>query len=394
MKKKAGKKSGADAAAVLMLEDGTFFQGKSAGYAGEAAGFITFDTSVGGYQELLTDPAVKGHIICMTWPEQGNTGINSGDYESSAVHAAGFVAAQISRYTSNWRAEGDFRSWLIKNKITAIDGLDVRAIVRHIIKKGEMGAVISAVDFDKTSLLKKARATAGIKIAPVSTDKEYKWDSRKKITGLDLFDKETVYLKISDNKRKFKVAAFDFGIRQSALKMFASAGCEVIVLPASTKARRVEEIKADGVFLSGGPGDPREMKEIQAEIKQLLGKVPVLGTGLGCQLMAAAAGIKIDRMKAGHRGGNHSIINTRTKGVEVASQYHGFSINAESIKKSNSGFEPLLINLNDGDIEGIDSKKLKAFGVQYYPQARPGKHDAPFVFNKFIDYMKSAKGVK
>ena len=394
MKKKAGNKSGADAAAVLMLEDGTFYKGKSAGFSGEAAGLITFDNSVGGYQELLTDPAVKGHIICMTWPEQGNTGVNSADAESGAVHAAGFVAAQISRYTSSWRAEGDFRSYLIKNKVTAIDSLDVRAIVRHIIKKGEMGAVISAVDFDKTSLLKKARAAAKIKITAVSTDKEYKWDSRKKITGLDLFSKETVYLKVSDNKRKFKVAAFDFGIKNSTLKMFASAGCEVIVLPADTKAGRVAELKADGVFLSSGPGDPREMKEIQARIKQLLGKVPVFATGLGCQLMASAAGIKIDRMKVGHRGGNHSIINLETKGVEVTSQYYGFAINAQSLKKSKSGFKPLLIDLNDGDVEGIEAKKLKAFGIQYYPQARPGKHDAPFVFNRFIDYMKSAKGVK
>lgn len=379
--------------ALLVLEDGTVFEGASFGADGEVFGTAVFNTLVSGYQELLTNPSSKGQVISITYPEIGAYGVNDEDVESPKVHASGFIVKRACTYDSNWRAKGKLPEYLKKNKVVAVENLDTRALLRHLKNSGEQKCVLTTKPGSKAALLKKLKAAVNPVetdlVAQVTTKEKYMWDMSKKITGLGLFAKEETYLKISDNKQKFKVAVIDCGVKYTFLSMLASANCAAAVFPASVKAEELLQ-GFDGVMVSNGPGDPSVPSYVTEEIKKLLGKIPVLGIDLGCLLLAAALGAKTYKMPAGHRGGNHSIKNLETGAVETAAQNHGYGIDAASLKKA--GAKVTHMNLNDKSVEGIEAPSKMAFGVQYYPQARPGAHDAPYVFNKFIALMKSNKG--
>jgi carbamoyl-phosphate synthase small subunit len=381
--------------ALLMLEDGAVFEGVSFGAEGETFGTAVFNTSVSGYQEILTNPSSRGQVISITYPEIGAYGVNYEDVESPMIQASGLIVKRACTYESNWRARGRLPDYLKKNKIIGVENLDTRALLRHLKKSGEQKCVLTTKPGTKAALLKKLKAAVNPVetdlVADVTTKEKYIWDATKKITGLGLFAKEETYLKISDNKQKFKVAVIDCGIKYAFLQMLSSANCAATVFPASVKAEELFD-GFNGVMISNGPGDPSVPGYITSEIKKLLGKIPVMGIDIGCLLLAIALGGKTHKMKAGHRGGNHSIKNLETGAVEVAAQNHGYAVDAASLKKA--GVKVTHINLNDNSVEGIAAPEQKVFGVQYYPQARPGAHDAPYVFNKFIDLMKSKKGAK
>ncbi len=384
--------------AILMFEDGKFFKGISVAASGEATGMIVYNTADIGYQEIITDPVSKGLIICFAFPEIGNYGINPGDNESNRIHCHGIVAKQISKVTSNWQATGSFIDFLKKQKIIAMERTDTRAILRHIIKKGEMKCILSTIDFNPKSLLNKIRKAQDINecdlASSVSTKKIYKWDKKKKLVPLNVFEKEKQYLKITNNKSNLKVAVIDCGIKESFLRMLASCNCESTVVPLNTKADTILKIKPDGIFISSGPGNPEKLNFLIEEIKKILGKKPILGVGLGHQILALSLGGKVHKMKFGHRCINHSVRNIDIDSVEVVSQNHGFVVMPDSFKKSKYRVKITHINLNDNTVEGIEAPVIKSFSVQYHPLPRPGAHDAPFVFNKFIKNMKTFKEVK
>ncbi|MCE5301000.1 MAG: glutamine-hydrolyzing carbamoyl-phosphate synthase small subunit, partial [Spirochaetia bacterium] len=364
---------------------------------GEVFGRIVFNTSVSGYQEILTNPSANGQVISITYPEIGAYGVNGEDSESVKVHAAGLIVKRGRGCVSNWRATGTLEDFLVKNGVTAADNIDTRKLLRHIRKNGEQKCILTTRPAAKNALLKKLKDTAnpadGDLIKRVSTAKKYAYDSSKKLVPLGLFPKEAQYLKVSDNKINYKVAVIDCGVKTSLLAMLASANCEPVVFPATVKA--AELLKGfNGVLVSNGPGDPEAAPYVAETVNEILGKVPVLGIGMGCQLLAIALGGRTYRMVSGHRGGNHSVKNTMTGAVEVVSQNHGYAIDGESFDGSTSRVRITHVNLNDMTVEGIEAASLKAFGVLYYPQAGPGAHDASYVFNRFIGYMKNKKGAK
>ena len=383
--------------AILMLEDGKFFKGASVAASGETTGMIVYNTADIGYQEIITDPVSKGLIICFAFPEIGNYGINPVDNESNRIHCHGIVAKQISKVTSNWQATGSFIDFLKKQKIIAMEKVDTRAVVRHIIKKGEMKCILSTIDFNPKSLIKKIRKAMDIDdidlASSVSTKKIYKWSKKEKLIPLNVFEKEEQYMKISDNKTSLKVVVVDCGVKESFLRMLASCNLDAVVVPIKIKAQDILKMKPDGILISSGPGNPGKIDFLVEEIKKILGKKPILGIGLGHQILALSLGGKVYKMKSGHRCINHSVRNVITDSVEVVSQNHGYVVAPDSFTKSKYKVKVTHINLNDGTIEGIEAPAIKSFSVQYHPLPRPGAHDAPFVFNKFIKNMKTFKEV-
>lgn len=384
--------------AILMLQDGKFFEGVSVAGDGESIGQIVYNTADVGYQEIITDPTSRGLVICFAFPEIGNYGFNPNDSESNKIHCSGIIAKQISKVTSNWRATESFIGFLKKQKILAMERVDTRAILRHILKKGEMKCILSTVDFNPKSLLKKLKNSADLGdsdvASTVSTRKIYKWKNKEKLIPLNVFEKEKKYIKISDNKINFKVVVIDCGIKESFLRILASCNCNVVVVPIKTKAENILKLNPHGILISNGPGNPNKLNFLVEEIKKILGKKPILGIGLGHQILSLALNGKIDKMKSGHRGINHSIRNLDTKTVEVVSQNHGYVVTPNSFEKSEYKVKITHINLNDSTIEGIEVPEIKSFSVQYHPLPRPGAHDAIFVFNKFIKNMKTFKEVK
>lgn len=384
--------------AILMFEDGKFFKGLSVAAAGETTGRIVYNTADVGYQEIITDPVSKSLIICFAFPEIGNYGINPMDNESNKIHCNAIIAKQISKVTSNWRATEHFIDFLKKQKIIAIEKTDTRAILKHIIKKGEMRGILSTLDFKPKSLLKKIKQSIDIDnvdlASTVSTRKIYKWDRKEKFIPLNIFEKEKQYLNISDNRSVLKVVVIDCGIKESFLRILASCNFDIVVVPLNTKADDILKLKPDGIVISSGPGNPEKSVFLIEEIKKILGKKPILGIGLGHQIFALSLGGKVNKMKYGHHGINHSVKNLDTDFVEVVSQNHSYVILPDSFNNSRYKVKITHINLNDNTIEGIEVPAIKSFSVQYHPLPRPGAHDAPFVFNKFIKNMKNFKEVK
>ncbi|WP_320055776.1 glutamine-hydrolyzing carbamoyl-phosphate synthase small subunit [Desulfuromonas thiophila] len=368
--------------ALLALADGTVFAGSSIGAVGEATGEVVFNTSMTGYQEILTDPSYHGEIVTMTYPQIGNTGINLEDVESSHPHLAGFVVKECCQQPSNWRSCQTLDAYLKEKGIVGIEGIDTRALVRHIRSRGAQTGIISSVDLDPARLIEKARQAPGLigrdLIREVTTTAPYRW-------------RETPWLLESgygqqQEPARFRVVAYDFGIKRNILRLLAAAGCDLTVVPATTRAAEVLALRPDGVFLSNGPGDPAPLTYAQQAIAELLGKVPLFGICLGHQLLAIALGGSTYKLKFGHRGGNQPVRQQDSGRVEITSQNHGFAVAADSLPEE---VRITHINLNDNTVEGLEHPRLAAFSVQYHPEASPGPHDARYLFGRFTALMEN-----
>lgn len=373
--------------AHLILSDGRTFSGTSFGYEGKSSGEVVFNTSLSGYQEILTDPSYQGQIVVMTYPEIGNTGINPLDVESNRIYLSGFVVKEASPIVSNYRSRMSLHTYLKKNKIPAIEGIDTRALVRHIREKGAMQALIIVGKLDKSAVgkVKKIPSMDGQDLATVvSCSKPYMWKKGTEsfIKGSAKVDRT---LRLRSGTAKFKVIAYDYGIKQNILRMLVDAGCQVKVVPGNYPAEKVLAENPDGVFLSNGPGDPAAVTYAIENVKKILGQKPLFGICLGHQIMGLALGAKSYKLKFGHHGGNQPVKDLKTGKVEITAQNHGFAIDPEYLPK---GAEVTHVNLNDQTVEGLAHPGLKAFSVQYHPEASPGPHDSHYLFERFIDLMR------
>ncbi len=356
--------------AILILEDGRTFRGASFGAEGESLGEMVFNTSMSGYQEILTDPSYAGQIVCMTYPLIGNYGVNEEDSESRRPWVEGFVVREASRIASNWRSTETLDSYLKRYKIVGIEHIDTRALVRHIRDKGAMRSCISTVDLDEKSLLDKVLASPGM--------------ANRELASSVTIDESFDYP--AEEVEKFHVVAYDFGVKTNSLREFAKLGCRITVVPAETSAGEVLAMKPDGIFLSNGPGDPASMKKTVAEIKKLTEKhVPMFGICLGHQILGQVFGGSTYKLKFGHRGGNQPIMDLTTGKVEIASHNHGFAVEARSLPET---IEITHVNLNDQTVAGLRHKTLPIFSVQYHPESAPGPHDSQYLFTRFIELMK------
>lgn len=369
--------------AVLILEDGRIFQGYSFGYEGEIGGEVVFTTSMCGYQEILTDPSYDKQIVCMTYTQIGNYGINEEDMESRKPFVSGFIVKEYQEKPSNYRSEGKLDDFLKKYNIVGIEGIDTRALTAHLREKGAMNGLISTIDFDKNSLLKKLSSVPSMKgldlVRNVSIDKPYEWRQA-------LWSLEKGYEERTDGK--YFVVAYDYGIKFNILRNLISAGFKVLVVPADFPAEEVLKMNPDGVFLSNGPGDPEPVKYAIENVKKLINKKPIFGICLGHQILGLALGGKTFKLKFGHRGGNQPVKDLTTGKVEVTSQNHGFAVDIDSL---GGRAEVTHINLNDNTVEGLRHRDYPLFSVQYHPEASPGPHDASYLFKRFYHLVESVK---
>lgn len=370
--------------AILALADGTVFVGQSFGAEGEVTGEVVFNTSMTGYQEVLTDPSYNGQIVTMTYSQQGNYGINPEDIESSRPWVEGFIVKEPCLYPSSWRSKETLFAYLKRNGIVGISGIDTRALTRIIREKGAMEGVISTVDASFESLVNKAKGSPGLVgkdlVKEVSTKKPYTWNE-------ELWRVDQGYPKGS-SARKFRVVAYDFGIKRNILRNLAEAGCDVTVVPASTTAEEVLKMDPQGVFLSNGPGDPDAVDYAKENVRKLIGKKPIFGICLGHQILSLALGGKTYKLKFGHRGANQPVKDLSTGKIEITSQNHGFAVDMDSLK----GIAELThVNLNDKTVEGITHSKYPLFSVQYHPEASPGPHDSQYLFTRFTELMEGKK---
>ncbi len=364
--------------AILVLEDGRTFHGVSFGAGGETFGEMVFNTSMSGYQEILTDPSYAGQIVCMTYPLIGNYGTNPDDVESRRPWVEGFVVREASRIASNFRSTMSLQDYLKRNNIVGIEHIDTRALVRHIRDKGAMRSVISTTDLDPKSLLAKIQAS------PEMANREL----ASSVTVEESYVYEQSGSKIQHPKSKierYHIVAYDFGVKTNSLREFAKFGCRVTVVPADTSATDAMALKPDGIFLSNGPGDPSSMTAVVDEIKKLTASaVPIFGICLGHQLLGEAFGGSTYKLKFGHRGGNQPIKDLTTGKIEITAHNHGFAVDADSLP---ADVEVTHINLNDSTVAGLRHKTLPVFSVQYHPESAPGPHDSEYLFERFIDLM-------
>jgi len=371
--------------AKLALEDGTVYTGTSIGAEGEVDGEVCFNTSMTGYQEILTDPSYRGQIVTMTYPQIGNYGVCQEDLESGRPHLAGFVVREHSRIESNFRSEASLSEFLKKWNVVAIESIDTRALVRRIRSQGAMRGVISTVDLDDASLVAKAKASPGLVgrdlVREVLPEGASAWDETVS---------EWTYMKAEGVRGKGEgsegphVIALDFGMKWNIPRHLVDQGCRVTVLPGTSTAAEIQEHSPDGIFLSNGPGDPEPLDYAIGTIRDLLGKQPIFGICLGHQLLSLACGAKTFKMKFGHRGANHPVQQLDSGVVEISSQNHGFAVDEESLP---SELEVTHRSLNDGTIEGVRHREVDAFSVQYHPEASAGPHDSHYLFKRFMDSM-------
>ena len=360
--------------AYLVLEDGTIFKGHSFGSSGEALGEVVFNTSMAGYQEIITDSSYRGQIVAMTYPLIGNYGINREDVESRKPFLEGFVVKEYSKLASNWRKDQELGEYLKQNNILAVEGIDTRALTLHIREKGAMRAVLSTQDLDEQSLVNKAKRSRGL-------------------VGLDLV-KEVSILKKYDywqsQENKFKVVVLDCGVKLNILRELVRFKCNVTVVPASATYQEILKENPDGVLLSNGPGDPAAVGYVIKTVAQLIGRLPIFGICLGHQMLGLALGGSTYKLKFGHHGANHPVKDLRTGKISITSQNHGFCVDIDSLNKKD--IELTHVNLNDSTAEGLRHKKLPVFSVQFHPEASPGPHDAQYLFAEFIKMMEKNKG--
>lgn len=375
--------------AVVALADGKYFTGKALGAVGEASGEVVFNTSMTGYQEILTDPSYCGEIVAMTYPQIGNYGINTEDVESDRPFLSGLIVKEACPFPSNFRSEMTLDAYLKENNIISIEGIDTRALVRHIRTFGAQTGVISSIDTNPDSLIEKARRAPSIVgrdlVKEVTCNMSYR-------PSLGLWTLGEGYSECSSLPLLYRVVAYDFGVKRNILRHLVALGCDVTVVPATTSAEEVLAMNSDGVFLSNGPGDPEPLDYAQANIVKLVGKVPIFGICLGHQLLSIALGGSTYKLKFGHRGGNQPVLDYKRQQVEITSQNHGFAVDEKSLGKN---LEVTHINLNDKTVEGIQHLSFPAFSVQYHPEASPGPHDSHYLFERFIEMMDNHKrGVK
>ena len=368
--------------AVLALADGRIFEGTSFGAGGEATGEVVFNTSMCGYQEVLTDPSYKGQMVTMTYPQIGNTGINPEDVESRGLFLSGFIVKEYMDCYSNWRATMSLDAYLKENSVVGIQGLDTRDLTRHLRDKGAQNGIISTVDFDLESLVEKAWAVpsmTGLDLASgVSCDKPYHWTQ-------GLWDLQTGYAEVDPATLKYKVVAFDFGIKYNILRCLVDAGCDVTVVPADFPAEEALAMNPDGIFLSNGPGDPEPLTAVIENLHKLIGKKPIFGICLGHQLLGLALGGKTIKLPFGNHGSNLPVMDMATRKVEITAQNHGFAVDLDSLGTvACLGHE----NLNDQTVEGIRHSNLPIFSVQHHPEASPGPHDSHYLFGRFVEMME------
>lgn len=375
--------------AKLALVDGTVFEGRAFGADGEVYGEVCFNTSMTGYQEILTDPSYCGQIVTMTYPLIGNYGINWEDVESKGLAIRGFIVRELCQHESNYRSQKTLDQYLADAGVIGLEGIDTRALVRHIRKAGAMTGFISTVDFDNASLVEKARKSPDLVgrdlVQEVMPQEPREWSEglaelvRSEVTpGYDgIHAAETTATK--------HVVAIDYGMKWNIPRHLRQLGCKVTIVPGTWRAEQILELKPDGVFLSNGPGDPCPLEYAINTIRGLLGKTPVFGICLGHQLLGLAAGAEIYKLRFGHRGANQPVLNHQSGRVEITSQNHGFALRAETLPKN---VEVTHINLNDQTVEGIRLKDVPAFAVQYHPEASAGPHDSHYLFGQFRELMK------
>ena len=365
--------------AKLVLEDGTVFTGTAFGAEGEVSGEACFNTSMTGYQEILTDPSYRGQIVAMTYTQIGNYGVNQEDVESRKPHLAGFVVRERSRRVSNFRADGDLDGYLKHWGIVGLEGIDTRALVRRLRTQGAMKSVLSSVDLDDASLVAKAKASPGLVgrdlVREVIPAEPIEWGE-----GLSPWARMYGVEYPDPNADSPHIVALDYGMKWNIARHLYSLGCRVTVLPGTATAAEVLTRKPDGVFLSNGPGDPEPLGYAQETIRNLLGKKPIFGICLGHQLLCLACGAKTYKLKFGHRGANQPVLNKDNCRVEITTQNHGFAVDGDSLP---GDLEVTHLNLNDNTIEGVRHRSQPAFSVQYHPEASAGPHDSNYLFGQF-----------
>lgn len=365
--------------AILALADGTTFRGRAFGAIGEAAGEVVFNTAMTGYQEVLTDPSYRGQMVCMTYPEIGNTGVNREDIESRRVYVEGFIVKECCERPSNWRSELSLHEYLEQAGVVGIEGIDTRALVRHIRTHGAQEAVLSSIDLDPESLVRKAKASPGLigkdLVAEVTCAEAYDWEQSDWELGRGY--RAMTREEMRDAPR---VVALDYGIKLNILRRLVATGFRVRVMPAHATADRILAENPDGVFLSNGPGDPAALPYAHKAVAGVLGKKPVFGICLGHQILGLALGGQTYKLDFGHHGANHPVLDLRTSRVEITSQNHGFAVDTESLK---GRAELSHLNLNDRTVEGMRGQGVPFFSVQYHPEASPGPHDSSYLFRRF-----------
>ncbi len=373
-------------AAILALEDGTVFEGRAFGVPAERCGEVVFNTSLTGYQEIFTDPSYAGQIIVFTNPQIGNYGTAAADSESGHPYIEGLVVREFSEVTSNWRSDEGANAFLGKHRIPIASEMDTRAIVRHLRSRGAMRGCLSTLSNDVPSLIEKARSSpsmAGLDLATrVSAPASYAWT--QSVEPVSASEKLAAAAEPA-----YHVVAYDYGIKKNILRRLVSSGCRVTVVPSLTSAEDVLDMRPDGVFLSNGPGDPEPLTPQIDNIRKLIGKTPVFGICLGHQLLGLALGGKTYKLKFGHRGANHPVLNEQTGRVEITSQNHGFTVDPDSLNANDVDLTHR--NLNDQTLEGFRHRNHPVFCVQYHPEAAPGPHDSHYLFNDFIDLMKESR---
>jgi carbamoyl-phosphate synthase small subunit len=373
--------------ALIALEDGRTFPCTSFTGPGETWGELVFNTGMTGYQEVLTDPSYRGQMVTMTYPLIGNYGVNPEDVESDRIQVAGFIVREYQEFPNNYRATATLADYLGQQGVMGIDGLDTRALTRHIRKAGAMRAMISTEDLDPTSLVRRAQETPSLVgrdlVREVTTEEAYRWEAGNRIPlGAETVLDASLWRAKGE---RLSVVAFDFGIKYNILRCLEAAGFEVIVVPAATSAAVVNALAPDGIFLSNGPGDPEPVTYAIETIRSLLGYRPMFGICLGQQLLGLALGGRTYKLKFGHRGINQPVKNMDTGRIEITSQNHGFSVDTSSL--SPDDIEVSHVNLNDDTLEGFRHRRYPAFSVQYHPEASPGPHDARYLFDSFSKMM-------
>jgi len=382
--------------AILALADGQFFVGNSFGAEGEAMGEVVFNTSMTGYQEILTDPSYEGQMVAMTYPEIGNVGVNLEDVEAHRPYVKGFIVKENSMIQSNWRANQSLSEYMKEHGIVGIEGIDTRSLVRRLRDQGSQEGIISSLTDNPEELIARAKESPGLigrdLIKEVSCRESYEWNEgewelgigyRKR--GVGAGGKKRSSKKSGFYNPRLFVVAYDYGIKFNILRHLSESGCKVKVVPASMPAEEILTLNPDGIFLSNGPGDPDAVPYAKENVQKLIGKKPIFGICLGHQIMGLALGGKTYKLKFGHHGGNQPVMDLKTRKVEITTQNHGFAVNADSL---HGAVEVTHLNLNDNTVEGLTHRELPIFSVQYHPESSPGPHDANYLFQRFIKMME------